>query len=102
MIILEYYRDIGKAKREKNKEFREMKSTAIEILNDYKAQLREKKAAIKAAEKAEEERIRLEKLSTLEIKVREERIKKQKIAECQKILDDAKKARMRKKKRKKK
>jgi exonuclease SbcC len=101
MIILEYYRDIGKAKREKNKEFREMKSTANEILNDYKAQLREKKAAIRAAEKAEEEKIRLENLPTLEIKAREERIKNQKIAECQKILDDAKKARMRKKKIKK-
>ncbi len=102
MIILEYYRDIEKAKREKNKEFREMKSTASEKLNDYKAQLREKKAAIRAAEKAEVERIRLEGLSRLEIKAREERIKKQKIAECQKILDDAKKARIRNKKRRKK
>ncbi len=99
--ILDYYRDIEKAKREKNNDFRQMKSAAIEKLNDYKAQLREKKEAIKAAKRAEEERLRLEELSAIEIKAREELMKKQKIAECQKILDDAKKARMRKKKNKK-
>ncbi|MCF7924524.1 MAG: DUF2357 domain-containing protein [Candidatus Izimaplasma sp.] len=95
--IIGYYRDIEKAKRQNNRNFKKDKSLAKMKLDNFHEQLKAKKEAIQEAKKAEEERIRKEKMAALDAKAREKLIKQQKLAEAKKILTDAEKARKQKK-----
>ena len=99
--VLKYYRDIEKAKRQNNRNFRKQKSLAKLKLDNFRDDLKAKKEEIRQAKKAEEERKRKEKMAKLSAKAREKIIKQEKIAEAKKVLEDAKKARMKKKKKKK-
>ncbi|MGM0495858.1 MAG: DUF2357 domain-containing protein [Bacillota bacterium] len=99
--VLKYYRDIEKAKQQNNRNFRKQKSLAKLKLDNYRDDLKAKREAIRQAKKAEEERIRQEKMAKLDAKAREKIIKQEKLAKAKKILEDAKKARMKKKQEKK-
>ncbi|MFW5889001.1 MAG: DUF2357 domain-containing protein [Bacillota bacterium] len=99
--VLKYYRDIEKAKRQNNRNFSKQKALAKLKLDNYNDDLKALKEEERQAKKREEERKRQEKMAKLSAKAREKIIKQEKIAAAKKVLEDAKKARMKKKRNKK-